>query len=369
MKKLAISVIAISLITVAPASAASVAAGQKCTKVNQATTVKGVKLVCTKSGSKLSWTAQPAASKPAPQTSPTADATLTGLWAKYNWKYKSKNDIIKSSTNEFTSYIATKRSPNQEVKVLAQEGADATLVKWVKDGATLVATTFAYPAMKGPFYDVIAVDSDWLKKTYLSVGVSQDEVNGKVGAFDAGAPAFGGTTNNTWNWTSIKNNNLMKNDKAGMAQTSGHEFFHAIQENFAGKNPGGDGAQIPNWVWEGPATFIGLQTAAKIGAIDYVSEGRAAFIQRYNNGDSINRKSNLIEIKANDGKVDPYALGFAASELLVANVGIDKFVNIYAELGKGKNFADAFKSATGVELADFYTMFEEVRADLGFAKS
>lgn len=369
MKKLFVSVIAISLISVAPASAASVAAGQKCTKVNQATTVKGVKLVCTKSGNKMSWTAQPAASKPVTQSAPAVDATLTGLWAKYNWKYKSKNDIIKYSTNEFTSYIATKRSPNQEVKVLAQDGADATLVKWVKDGATLVATTFAYPAMKGPFYDVIAVDSDWLKKTYLSVGVGQDEVNGKASAFDAGAPAFGGTTNNTWNWTSIKNNNLMKNDKAGMAQTAGHEFFHAIQENYAHTNPGGEGLQIPNWIWEGPATFIGLQTAAKIGAINYESEGRAAFIERYKNGDSINRTSNLIEIKANDGKTDPYALGFAATELAVANIGIEKFNNIYAELGKGKNFADAFKSATGVELADFYAMFEDVRAELGFAKS
>lgn len=369
MKKLLVTAISVSLITISPASAASAVAGQKCAKVNQSSTVKGVKLVCTKSGNKLTWKAAPRIAKPAPVATAASDPSLTGLWAKYNWKYKSKNDIIKNSTSEYTTYIATKRSPNQEVKVIAQDGADATLVKWVKDGATLVATTFAYPAMKGPFYDVIAVDSDWLKKTYLSVGVGQDEVNGKAGAFDAGAPAFGGTTNNTWNWTSIKNNNLMVNDKAGMAQTAGHEFFHAIQENLAGKNPGGDGTQIPNWVWEGPATFIGLQTAAKVGAIDYISEGRAAFIQRYNNGDSINRTSHLIEIKANDGKVDPYALGFAASELIVANVGVEKFINIYAELGKGKNFADAFKSATGVELADFYTMFEEVRADLGFAKS
>jgi hypothetical protein len=38
-------------------------------------------------------------------------------------------------------------------------------------------------------------------------------------------------------------------------------------------------------------------------------------------------------------------------------------------LGTGKNFADAFKDATGVELADFYAMFEEVRGTLGFAKN
>jgi hypothetical protein len=84
---------------------------------------------------------------------------------------------------------------------------------------------------------------------------------------------------------------------------------------------------------------------------------------------SINRTSNLSEIKANNGVVDPYAIGFAASEFLVSQVGVEKMVNVYVALGQGKTFDVAFKQGTGIELADFYAMFEEVRATLGFAKS
>lgn len=377
MKKfLSLAVAAFLTITAVPAHSAAIAAGQKCIKLNQSANSGGKKLVCVKSGNKLVWKAAPAP-KPKPTATQAAVPTPTQtpepvyatLWEKYKWSHKSKDDVIATSTNEFLTYISTQRSPNQVVKVVAQDGVDPILKKWVEDGANLVAHSFAYPALSGTFYDVIALDSTWLASTYKAAGVPQNEIDGKVGAFNSGNPAFGGTINNTWNMKAINQNNLMVVDKAGMAQTAGHEFYHAIQENSARTNPGPDGSQIPNWIWEGPAVFVGLQSAAKVGAISYLSEGRAAFLARYANGNAINRTSPLSDIKANDGKIDPYAIGFAATELIVANVGVEKFNNIYLELGKGKSFSAAFESATGVPLADFYTMFEEVRGDLGFARS
>jgi hypothetical protein len=44
-------------------------------------------------------------------------------------------------------------------------------------------------------------------------------------------------------------------------------------------------------------------------------------------------------------------------------------MSVYINLGKKMKFPDALKSATGVELADFYAMFEEVRAELGTPRS
>jgi len=81
------------------------------------------------------------------------------------------------------------------------------------------------------------------------------------------------------------------------------------------------------------------------------------------------RSLKLSEVTKNDGSADPYGIGAIATEFLVANVGMEKFMDIYSNLGKNMKFTDAFKSATGVELADFYTMFEEVRADLGTPRS
>jgi hypothetical protein len=43
---------------------------------------------------------------------------------------------------------------------------------------------------------------------------------------------------------------------------------------------------------------------------------------------------------------------------------MEKFMDIYNNLGKNMKFADAFKSATGVELTDFYAMFEEIRSSI-----
>jgi hypothetical protein len=91
--------------------------------------------------------------------------------------------------------------------------------------------------------------------------------------------------------------------------------------------------------------------------------------ERFKNDSLITRTSNLSEIKANDSSSDPYAIGFAATELLVSQVGVEKFVNVYAELGKGKNFDAAFEQATGIKLVDFYSMFEKARGSLGFPKS
>jgi hypothetical protein len=90
---------------------------------------------------------------------------------------------------------------------------------------------------------------------------------------------------------------------------------------------------------------------------------------RYKNGRSETKVLELKDVKINNGIVDPYAIGYAGTEYIVAQVGVEKFLNIYAELGKGKSMSEAFKSATGFELNDFYSNFEKDRAALGFAKS
>jgi hypothetical protein len=293
------------------------------------------------------------------------------LWEKYDLtKPTSSEIVIKTATDNFKSYTSTIRNTDQEIKVVAQTGVDATLISWVKDGATFVARRFSYPKLSRTFVDFIAIDSTWLEASYVAEGYAANFAKSSANNFCGGAPACGGSTTNLWNYSVIQKNNYLVNDKAGMTQTPGHEFFHAIQEMLAAPNLAGPtGEKVPNWFWEGPAMFVGQQTAGVLGFADYLTIGRPSMTNRYKNGNPINRTSNLSEIKANDGVTDPYAIGFAASEFLVAQVGVEKMVNVYAALGQGKTFDVAFKQGTGIELADFYSMFEEVRATLGFAKS
>jgi hypothetical protein len=55
MRKVLAVLIAVSLLGIAPADAASVKTGAKCNKHKATTTVKGMKFTCIKSGNKLVW--------------------------------------------------------------------------------------------------------------------------------------------------------------------------------------------------------------------------------------------------------------------------------------------------------------------------
>ena len=372
MKKFLITAVLISLTATTPALGASVAAGAKCGKVNQKASSSGKSFICVKSGSKLLWKLVPVSAPtptPQPSASPSASPSPTPIVTPAVWKEYSSSEIISRAKDAIDQYLAVKRTPSQVVTVIAQDGVNQTLKDWILKGATLVAQSFAYPASTRPFIDVVAIDRDWLRDTYVKEGFSEAEVKVRLGGFDAGAPAFGGTTTNTWNAKTIANENLMVRNKVGMAQTAGHEFFHSIQERLAQRNPGKYGNEIPNWFWEGPAMFVGIHSAATIGAVDFATEGRQEMLNRFKNGRAEMKVILLKDVKANDAITDPYAIGYAGSEYLIAQIGVEKFLNIYAELGKGKTFGDAFKDATGFPLDEFYIRFEMDRAALGFPRS
>lgn len=275
--------------------------------------------------------------------------------------------MIAAASASFGEFTLTVRTPNPDIKIIAQTGVSQVLIDWVVQGSSFVASRFSYPKISRQFVNVIAVDATWLAETYTKEGFSPREVQDRVNAFNAGAPAFGGSTTNTWNWTTIERENLMTRNRSGMAQTPGHEFFHTIQENFAKNSPGPRGESIPNWFWEGPSMFIGFQTSKVLGHVPYATS-REEMTSRFKNSQPRNRTLLLEEVKANNTSEDPYAIGFAATEFLVANVGVEKLVKVYAAMGIGNSFSNAFKEGTGVELAEFYLMFEQVRSMLGFPK-
>ena len=357
-----------------PVSAAAKAGGT-CSKAGITSVAASKTYTCVKSGKKLVWNkgVVVAASNPTPAATPTTAANYATLWEKYSWvKPTSSSSVASAATDKFKAYVAVTRTNSTVIKIAAQDGSDQTLVGWVKDGANLVSKAFDYPKLSKPFLEVIAIDRAWLEKTYIENGYSENEAKNDRGrAFADGAPAFGGSTTNTYNSGVIRKNNLLVNDKLGMMQMAGHEFFHAVQERISGGVPSPDGLGLaPQWFWEGPATFVGLQTASYLGWASYTTEGREMAVARSNQLST--KSSQLSEATKNTGAPDapdPYGIGAIATEFLVANVGIEKFMEVYKNLGKKKKFADAFKTATGVELTDFYSMFEEVRSVLGIPQS
>jgi hypothetical protein len=303
---------------------------------------------------------------PTPTPTPTPEVVYATLWEKYKWsKPNSSASVATAATEKFKIYAATNRSPSTTVKIVAQEGVDANLLKWVTDGSAFVSKVFDYPQLPGPFVAVIAKDKEFAEKAYNENGYTKD-AKFLANYFDK-VPAHGGPPN-TYNNTMITSKGLLVSDKIGMMQMPGHETFHFIQQSIAGTSATPDGLGIaPQWFWEGPAVFVGLQTVNHLSLADYVTEGRTFAVKRSISGPVKSLK--LSEVTKNDASSDPYGIGAIATEFLVANIGMEKFMSVYINLGKKMKFPDAFKSATGVELADFYAMFEEVRAELGTPRS
>ena len=363
--------IAVGLMSVSGVANATPAGG-KCSKAGVTRKNSGTTYTCKKFRKKLVWVQTTATSTNTTTTSAPAKPDTT-LWAKYNWtKPVSAAEVIDAATISFTSYVSIKRSPSGSVKVIAQEGVDATFIDWVTRTSDLVAKSFSYPALSKQFIDIIATDRAWFKSTMESNGFSTGEVSSRLAAFDSGSPANGGRTANQFNWGVILKNNAMVVNKSGMMQLGGHEFFHAVQAGNAERDNDPDGAFVPNWFWEGPAMFVGLQTANNLGLLDYASVGQKVGRDRLNSSADVSiatRKLLLSQVIANDPKIiDPYGIGQIATEFLVAKIGVEKMIKIYEDIETLKSFSSAFKSATGVELADFYAMFEEVRATLGAAR-
>ena len=357
---------------------AAAKAGGTCSKAGITSVVSDKTYTCIKSGKKLVWNkgVAVAASKPTPAATPTTAANDATLWGKYSWvkptSASSVASVASAATEKFKAYVAVTRTNSTVIKIAAQDGSDQTLVSWVKDAANLLSKAFDYPKLSQPWLGVIAIDRAWLEKTYIENGYSENEAKNDRGrAFATGAPAFGGSTTNTYNSGVITGLNLLVIDKVALAMTTGHEFFHTVQERIADGVPSPDGLGIaPQWFWEGQATFVGLQTASYLGWASYITEGRNYAVRRSN--DPVTKSSLLSEIKkmiTSSNDADPYGIGAIATEFLVANVGMEKFMDIYINLGKKKSFADSFKAATGVELTDFYTMFEEVRPVLEIPRS
>jgi hypothetical protein len=373
------SLVLLASIPVLPVHAA-VQAGAACSKAGLKSVATGKTFTCIKSGKKFVWdkgvaftkpsaVSTPAASptaSPSPSPSPTLQVVYATLWEKYKWsKPTSSASVASAATEKFKAYAASPRSASTTVKIVAQDGVDPTLLKWVTDGSSFTSKVFAYPQPSGPFVAVIAKDKEFAEKAYNENGYAKD-AKSLANYFDK-APAHGGPPN-TYNNTMITSKGILVSDKIGMMQMPGHETFHFIQKSIAGTSATPDGLGIaPQWFWEGPSVFIGLQTANQLSLLDYATEGRAFSVKRATGADV--RSLKLSEVTKNDGSADPYGIGAVATEFLVANVGMEKFMDVYSNLGKKMKFPEAFKSATGVELVDFYEMFEEVRTSIGVPRS
>jgi len=236
----------------------------------------------------------------------------------------------------------------------------------------------------GKYHAVIASDYPYYKETLKSLGADNYVLSEENWMTFAGqGMAFGNVFVLNIPRTSF---NFAPEFYANLVA---HEFFHTVQINLLGAfdpNDERSTALAPNWLMEGSATFIGCK-------VSYLTKGFCTYPNEWNPPliDNV-RKYGKASFKGLDwlelsGDTNVYWLGYAATEFLVSQIGFERFLQIFTESNRvilqsdfpvqsDKNsiatfrlscWKIAFEKVTGVPLADFYKMFNELRPILGIS--
>lgn len=146
---------------------------------------------------------------------------------------------------------------------------------------------------------------------------------------------------------------------SGKRSVIAHELFHVWQKSVDG-SPKNNNIQpdlpngIPVWFSEGVANFFGFGITHNSGETSYF-DGRYGQVDVY-------MRSNVKSLKEHVmwGN-NPYGIGQASAEYLVASVGFDRLLEVSRLMGKGNTFSQAFENAIGISLETYYLKFDSVQ--------
>jgi hypothetical protein len=148
---------------------------------------------------------------------------------------------------------------------------------------------------------------------------------------------------------------------AGRRSTPAHEVFHTVQYALAGQTSLGVSSNpqhIPRWLMEGSANYFGFYIVDKL-ALDIYQTGRR---QQVNANSAYRTVAPLVQY--DNFNSDPYGIGQAASEYLIASVGFESFLNIWKFTKTEGSFNRGFAKAVGIEISEFHNRFEAARGSM-----
>lgn len=380
MKKFASALLSIFLVSAsfsAATAATSPKAGQICKKVGQKQIIGKVSLVCTSKGGKKKWV-KPAAAVPSPKPSqsetsapkPTPTANPAAFIPMQPWATEISRDLlVKSAVFAMNSKKSSSSSTPYEITY--QDGIfpedKASIEKLLNETFSLfsASNTSKVQVLVG-YSDEWAVQAAKSKSLFLispQFPCGADHPNWDAACAELGQAII--ILNQSYKTRSSGITPL----RLGEQSFAPHETFHTYQAALAGRMSGfppTDPMFIPRWLTEGSANFIGFYMQERVGIRSY-EEGRAFQIDNNNAYFDSRGLQPLKDYSApfmSTVYLDPYGIGQAASEYLVASAGADVLLKIFEFTGSEKSFEVGFKKATGISLEDFYTKFEIARKNM-----
>lgn len=383
MKKLASALAAICLFSTSLVNSAhaSVKPGATCKKLGQVSSTANFKFTCVKSGKKFVWNKGQAIKKPAPVPSPSDSPIATaepqasqGPAAFKPWDTEASAEAVNIAAQaNFRLWASQQTKQNASHKLIVQDSTPSSRASNFSKVDQLGSQLFTQ-FFRGNSATVIGSDEKWVVEQLNRNGGNYSECS-----FNAGNNGlyYCLERERTQGYVVKSDQNFSgSNPGSDGSALLAHEYFHLVQYQLANLEKKQDimhgekesANLFPAWLVEGSANFVGFSLAALALGSTYL-EGRKAMFNYAPPEPSINKNSlEDYEIRngpGNNSPTYPYIAGQLASEFIVASVGFQKFLNIWANFRETNDFEKSFGKATGLTKSDFYSKFEKARVNLG----
>ena len=385
-KHLRLVALLIPMVLVASNSYAAVKAGSACSKAGSKSVSGGKSYTCVKSGKKLVWdkgVLVPVA-KPAPSASPSASAKPT----------PAATPTVKPTPTPIAVSVTFEN--------LIENNANISYTAWKKTSEIIAASTsktgslsvFTGPGTK-PFYEDITYAMNqvskmfpgkaepkeilWIRYNYSDLGWAESKAKEKLSLADynqiarnqggnlanSNCDAQSGNCRGSYQQTGasgialimqgVENTTSADATRMTTGMLEAHEYFHALQRipiMFTG-------VQLWPHAWwrEGGAEWV---QNASINYKDYakyqsfLKDDCSYSCQKLSEADFVEFLTTTNEnfVPAKFDQFLNYSFASHVIEILVAMKGPDALIDMYAEMGKGQSFSDAFKGFYGIAWKD-----------------
>ena len=345
-KAFAFGIVLILFSSTNQANAAVIKNGASCTKSGQVKSISTGKFTCIKVGKKLKWVFKEKVVEVKPVFIP---------WSIDN----QEETLITAALEKYSAWAKENQGKAPNAAFYIDSRVDPTHSKIIEDSSRRAQETFV--SIRNADYKVfISGEDSWIRTKLAELNMVGPPGTSVCG--NSGAPNSYCAGNDHAFFVIRGNNSLLTMQKSDY-QTPGHEYFHVVQFAMGGSQTFGN---LPSWFAEGSANFVGTAISHELGYFDYRLT-RAEEIRK----PTTNRPIPLSSFQRNDSSVgytnwlSPYGIGQVASEFIVASVGMEAFLNIIKYTNELNNFDAGFKKATGIELSEFYKLFDSGRVNWG----
>jgi hypothetical protein len=376
-KHLRLVALIIPIVLVASNSYAAVKAGSSCSKAGIKSVSAGKTYTCVKSGKKLVWdkgVLTPAA-KPVPGTTTASPAPSTKpapIAVNLTW-----DNLIENNAN--ISYTAWKKA-SEVIKASTSKSGSLTVFTGSKTKPFFSDVNYAISQVSKLFPNKSeATEILWIRYNYSDIDWAESKAKEKLSAADYNQIARnqGGSLANSncdsqsancrgsYQQTGpsgialimqgVENSSTSDSNRFTTGMLEAHEYFHSLQR-IPIMNKGVD-VWPHAWWREGSAEWV---QNASINFTEY-EKYKSFLVDDCSWSCSKLTEGELTEYlqKANDNFVPTgfdqflnYSFGSHVIEIMVALKGPDVLIDMYAEMGKGKSFDDAFQNLFGKSWKD-----------------